>query len=172
MGTRSLTIFTEKLDDASKEICVLYRQMDGYPTGHGRDLKECLSKAQLGNGIPGGLDLSDGSKFFNGMSDLAVQTITRLKKIELDREIESEKVLGHITGKPKSIEQMGDLRPGQFYLYKSGTRDCGEEYIYTVYSKDNVVCLQVNSCYRGELYNGPVNDFDPDNAESEECEEC
>ncbi len=41
MGTRSLTILCGR--DA--EIAVLYRQYDGYPEGHGRELAEILSKA-------------------------------------------------------------------------------------------------------------------------------
>ncbi len=163
MGTRSLTVFTEDLDTSSEEICVLYRQFDGYPTGHGADLKACLSNAQIGNGIPGGLNLSDGAKFFNGMSDLAVQTITRLKKMEA---VKSNSFVE--TGLLKGNTY--DIKPGQFYLYKAGTRDCGEDYTYTVYPKDGAVCLKVESSYRGELYSGPINDFDPDNTENEDCD--
>lgn len=163
MGTRSLTVFTEDLNNSSEEICVLYRQFDGYPTGHGADLKECLSKAQMGNGIPGGLDLSDGSKFFNGMADLAVQTITRLKKMEVEKasNFAAAKVFG---------KKMNDLEPGQFYLHKAGTRDCGEDYTYTIYPKGEVVCLKVEGSYKGELYNGPVNDFNPEDVENEDCD--
>ena len=39
MGTRSLTIFSE---DGGFEIGVLYRQMDGYPEGHGMELAKLL----------------------------------------------------------------------------------------------------------------------------------
>ena len=36
MGTRSLTTFID--DHTEEEIVVMYRQYDGYPEGHGRDL--------------------------------------------------------------------------------------------------------------------------------------
>lgn len=40
MGTRSLTVFIDEHND--KEIVVMYRQMDGYPEGHGQDLVDFL----------------------------------------------------------------------------------------------------------------------------------
>lgn len=105
MGTRSLTVI---LDEYGHEICVLYRQMDGYPTGHGADLKEFLQGFRTVNGF--GPD--KGLKLANGMGCLAGQIISHFKK-----EI------------------------GGFYLYTAGTRDCGEEYIYTVYQKKDHVIL-------------------------------
>ena len=47
MGTRSLTTF---LEEDGTEIAVLYRQMDGYPTGHGQDLKDFLLPFTVVNG--------------------------------------------------------------------------------------------------------------------------
>ncbi len=105
MGTRSLTIV---LDEDGHEICVLYRQHDGYPTGHGADLKEFLQGFRIVNGY--------GSekvvKMANGMGCLAAQITSHFKK-----EI------------------------GGFYLFPSGTRDCGEEYIYTIYQRRAHVVL-------------------------------
>ena len=43
MGTRSLTVFNDSWND--EEIAVFYRQFDGYPAGHGRELF-----AEAGNG--------------------------------------------------------------------------------------------------------------------------
>ena len=43
MGTRSLTIL---YDNEHKEIAVLYRQYDGYPDGHGKELAEYLAGAK------------------------------------------------------------------------------------------------------------------------------
>lgn len=43
MGTRSLTIM---YDNEHKEIAVLYRQYDGYPDGHGKELAEYLAGAK------------------------------------------------------------------------------------------------------------------------------
>ena len=49
MGTRSLTVVRDT--EGAKDICVLYRQMDGYPTGHGAELKEFLVPFTVVNGI-------------------------------------------------------------------------------------------------------------------------
>ena len=97
MGTRSLTII---LDEKSNEICVLYRQYDGYLTGHGTELKEFLDGFTVVNGFGS----SDPPKSANGMGCLAAQIICYFKS-----------------------------GIGGFYLYQAGARDCGEEYIYTVY---------------------------------------
>lgn len=52
MGTRSITIFF----DEAKAICVMYRQFDGYPTGHGAELAAFLASRSLVNGISGKRD--------------------------------------------------------------------------------------------------------------------
>ena len=72
---------------------------------------------------------------------------------------------------------------GNFYLYPSGTRDCGEEYIYTVYKgeregKPTEIMLKVQAgcvTYFGlpgtkqgnmpVIYNGLASEFDPEAAE-------
>lgn len=105
MGTRSLTIV---LDEDGGDICVLYRQFDGFVTGHGADLKEFFRGFHVVNGY--GTDTP--KRTANGMGCLAAQLISHFKK-----EI------------------------GGFYLYPSGTRDCGEEYIYTIYQKNDHVVL-------------------------------
>lgn len=162
MGTRSLTIFTKELDNADSEICVLYRQMDGYPSGHGRDLKDALSNAKIGNGIPAGVQ----GKFFNGMSDLVTQTITRLKvaQTESTREWKQRMADNDVPGFRAGPGSVPDVEAGGFYLHKPGTRDCWEEYVYTVYPRNNTVCVRVEG-HHGELYNGPVDDFDIQAAE-------
>ena len=97
LGTRSLTLI---LDEAGHEICVLYRQYDGYPSGHGAELKELLN----GFSVVNGLGMGNHNKIANGVGCLAAQIVSNFK-----------------------------AEPGGFYVYPSGTRDCGEEYIYTVY---------------------------------------
>ncbi len=72
MGTRSLTIFQE---EDGTEIAVLYRQFDGYPTGHGADLKEFLSGFTVVNGY----GLGEPERSANGMNCLAAQTIAHFK---------------------------------------------------------------------------------------------
>lgn len=100
MGTRSLTIFRE---EDNTEIAVLYRQFDGYLSGHGNDLLKILSGMILVNGFTG-----DEGKAANGMACLACQVIAELKNRQEDGKI------------------------GSFYLYAAGTKDIGEEYTYII----------------------------------------
>jgi hypothetical protein len=75
MGTRSLTIFKDEY--SNKEIVVMYRQMDGYPQGHGLELWEKFGDFVIGNGIRLGVD---NSKFANGMSCFAAQVVAYFKE--------------------------------------------------------------------------------------------
>ena len=143
MGTRSLTVV---LDSNECEICVLYRQYDGYPTGHGAELQEFLSGFQIVNGLGSQRE----EKIANGMDCLAAQLIAHFKK-----------------------------EAGGFYLYPAGTRDCGEEYIYTLYLQSNNLMLRLYGgavTYFGlpgtkqssmpVLYDGRVELFDPPTIET------
>jgi len=65
MGTRSLTFVYEEAfnpGDEPQPIINLYRQYDGYPTGHGAELAEFLSTVKS-----------------NGMSCLAAQLVANFK---------------------------------------------------------------------------------------------
>jgi hypothetical protein len=73
MGTRSLTYVYE----GETPIMCMYRQFDGYPTGHGQELANFLNELSVGNGISGKPDLFT---FANGMGDLAAQMIVWFKK--------------------------------------------------------------------------------------------
>lgn len=81
MGTRSQTIFIESWKDEktkqkkTQKICVMYRQMDGYPSGHGADLADFLKDGKLVNGING----RDTGKIFNGVGCLTAQVIAYFK---------------------------------------------------------------------------------------------
>lgn len=143
MGARSLTVV---LNSNDREICVLYRQYDGYPTGHGAELQEFLSGFQIVNGL--GSEREE--KIANGMDCLAAQVIAHFKK-----------------------------EAGGFYLYPAGTRDCGEEYIYTLYLHENHLMLRLHGgavTYFGLpgtkqnnmpiLYEGLVELFDPPTIET------
>lgn len=70
MGTRSLTF----VYDGRKKVLCLYRQYDGYVSGHGAELASFLKSGKLVNGIPGGKE-----KFFNGMGCLAAQMVANFK---------------------------------------------------------------------------------------------
>ena len=72
MGTRSLTFVYEE----NKPILNMYRQFDGYTSGHGQELAEFLLSGEMVNGIPVGVD----KLFFNGMGCLAAQLIVNFKK--------------------------------------------------------------------------------------------
>lgn len=74
MGTRCLTVVM----DGEDEIMLMYRQMDGYPTGHGQELKEFLDGIKICNGI--GSEQSQG-KWANGMGCLAAQIVAHFKTV-------------------------------------------------------------------------------------------
>lgn len=73
MGTRSLTYFYQN----SKPFCAFYRQMDGYPEGHGVALGEILAPITLVNGYQ--MNMTAG-EYANGPGCLAAQVIQRLKE--------------------------------------------------------------------------------------------
>lgn len=80
MGTRSLTTFIEKwTDDKGKvhqtKIVTMYRQFDGYPSGHGIDLANFLAGGKVVNGI----SPSEKELVFNGMGCLAAQAVAHFK---------------------------------------------------------------------------------------------
>jgi hypothetical protein len=74
MGTRSLTVVAES--DGGAENVVMYRQMDGYPEGHGKELVKAFGDYQICNGY--GSEQNVG-KWANGMSCLAAQVVAHFK---------------------------------------------------------------------------------------------
>lgn len=73
MGTRSLTF----VYDEGRPVINMYRQFDGYPSGHGRELAEFLLSGKMVNGIPAG---GKREVFFNGMGCMAAQMVANFKK--------------------------------------------------------------------------------------------
>jgi hypothetical protein len=71
MGTRSLTFVYEE----NKPIMNMYRQFDGYVSGHGQELADFLMSGNLVNGYS-----STEKTQFNGMGCLAAQLICNFKK--------------------------------------------------------------------------------------------
>jgi hypothetical protein len=100
MGTRSLTF----VYDGETPIINMYRQYDGYPTGHGAELAEFLTPFNMVNGIPVGRDNTE-RKIANGMGCLAAQLVSNFKGSDA----------------------------GQFYLYPTSSVDCGQDYEYHIY---------------------------------------
>jgi len=131
MGTRSLTIFQSD----KKDVCVMYRQYDGYLSGHGKELKEFLASFDA---ITNGIAVGETRKTANGMGCLAAQAVMHFKS---------------------------QNPVGVFYLEPSGTRDAGAEYRYFVTLSDESemrcpkIMLKVQSGYGRKwktIYNGPV----------------
>ena len=73
MGTRCLTYVYE----GNSPLVCLYRQFDGYPSGHGAELANFLKGIKLGNGIAANPKMG---KFANGMGCLAAQLVAHFKK--------------------------------------------------------------------------------------------
>ena len=70
MGTRSLTF----VYDGDVPVINIYRQYDGYPSGHGHELAQFLDSKTLVNGFGEQNDFDA-----NGMGCLAAQLIVQLK---------------------------------------------------------------------------------------------
>lgn len=69
MGTRSITKFE---NDEGEAIAVLYRQYDGYPSGHGADLFDILNDRPVVNGY------SDAKTQINGAASIPILVIRAL----------------------------------------------------------------------------------------------
>ena len=72
MGTRSNTVV---LDGNEVKLINLYRQFDGYPQGHGKELAAFLTDLTLVNGLGSG----DKRRTANGMGCLAAQLVANFK---------------------------------------------------------------------------------------------
>ena len=81
MGTRSTYRIIEQWNNEetkkveNNEICLVYRQYDGYPSGHPFETAEWLAGGKVVNG----LGLSNSELVFNGAGCLAAQLIHNYK---------------------------------------------------------------------------------------------
>jgi hypothetical protein len=142
MSTRSLTVIKNKDGD---EICVLYRQMDGYLEGHGQDLALFLKNKVITNGY----GPNEPRDIANGMENLAVQLIAHLANAKV---VDEKATTAKIFPGWSTFEQC----VGQFYLYPANTRNYGEEYVYTIYedwvkNPEGGVCLRTVDDATGEV---------------------
>ena len=78
MGTRSLTFVYEKYGQIQKPVVSMYRQFDGYPTGHGAELAEFLNGGRLVNGLIHTVTANEA--VYNGMGCLAASLIANFKQ--------------------------------------------------------------------------------------------
>ncbi len=76
MGTRSRTVVYDENFPANPIVCI-YRQFDGYPSGHGKELVEFMTGREIINGIPSNKKMKNAS---NGMGCFAAGLIGHLKK--------------------------------------------------------------------------------------------
>ena len=76
MGTRSITTIIDNQWGESSKLMTMYRQFDGYPSGHGKELHEFLHPLRVCNGI--GRNQSMGS-WANGAWCLAAQMVRHFK---------------------------------------------------------------------------------------------
>jgi len=115
----------------NEEIVVLYRQYDGYPEGHGTDLLTFIDSMKIVNGISL-ISLNGDERIANGMGCLAAQAIAHFKE-----------------------------ETGKFYLYSAGTRDIGEEFIYTLYFKNKELKIKVQDVYDDghDLFDGNMTQY-------------
>ena len=74
MGTRSTTTIYE----GDKPLLTFYRQMDGYPSGHGQELVDFLKGIEMVNGIQMGGEPPKLQQA-NGAGCLAAQILTHFK---------------------------------------------------------------------------------------------
>jgi hypothetical protein len=73
MGTRSLTYV---YDDETTPVVCMYRQFDGYMSGHGSALNDFLSSFAA---IVNGISITEERKVANGMGCLAAQLVAHFK---------------------------------------------------------------------------------------------
>lgn len=75
MGTRSITIMQDLSEKGEiDEIAVLYRQYDGYPSGHGAELAQFLAPFKVVNGFG-----EETDNVANGADCLAAQIVAHFK---------------------------------------------------------------------------------------------
>ena len=81
MGTRSTYRIIEQFTDEetnkviNQEICLMYRQFDGYPSGHPCETAEWLSTGKVVNGFSS----KETELIFNGAGCLAAQLVAKYK---------------------------------------------------------------------------------------------
>ena len=138
MSTRSLTVIK---DEDGVEIATMYVHSDGYPTGHGKDLKEFLEPIRVGNGLS--LSGKQGA-YANGANCLAAQIVAHFKTQEGGTYLCAAGVRNMDEEYIYEIESSQPCEPGHIRL------------------------RVVDVCNASVLFCGTVKDFDPAQAEGEE----
>ena len=76
MGTRSITTIIDAQWGKPERLMTMYRQYDGYPSGHGKELFDFLSQFTIVNG----LGFNETRKIANGAGCLAAQVVEHFKQ--------------------------------------------------------------------------------------------
>lgn len=138
MGTRSMTVFRAVEELEAYDICAMYRQMDGYPTGHGQELANLLKGHRICNGISIG---KNKKVFHNGMGCLAAYVIGHFKwERQLDGTHPDEPhPIGHIYMEPVVAECLDK----DSFIFKGGEAWCNIEYGYILYHVGDRIRMRV-----------------------------
>ena len=105
MGTRSLTYIKSEYNTDDNIVCI-YRQYDGYPSGHGIELANFLNGFRVINGI----GMNTPKLRANGMGCLSAQIIKHLKE-----------GIGNIYLYPPNSEDCGEEFIYEIYMDKALT---------------------------------------------------
>ena len=106
------------IKDGKKTIATIYRQYDGYPTGMGEDIKKILNNGEV-EILNGYGGSSKIPSQFNGMGCLAAFLVGELK----------QKTIGNV------------------YLFAANSKDCAEDFVYTISEKKGRLCLKVQDVW-------------------------
>jgi hypothetical protein len=144
MGTRSTThVFetdepgavTPQMLKNAKHVVSIYRQFDGYPEGHGKDLAAFASKFTIVNGFGGGMKMGTHA---NGGGCFGAQLIRRFKR-----------ELGNIY-----ITTQDDRQAYDYFLYVRagewgfGSKPATESFVHLIVKRDADV-----------IFDGPVKEY-------------
>lgn len=76
MGTRSITTIIDNAWGNNTKLCTMYRQYDGDPSGHGKELAQFLAPITVVNGM----GLNETRQIANGAGCLAAQMVQHFKE--------------------------------------------------------------------------------------------
>lgn len=142
MGTRSITTV---LDEEGVSLVSMYRQFDGYPSGHGEELCDFLRGFEVVNGIGAGDEQKE--KIANGAGCLAAQLVAHFKKVP------EQSAFGKTA--PKSSI-------GGFYLVPAGQTE--EWNYYITVGKNKKITLRVVAFNGKVVYDGLAENWDTETA--------
>ena len=140
MGTRSTTRIIERRDGYDRTLLVFYRQYDGYPEEHGRQIVEFLNGIKMCNGIP--LGKTQEKQLANGAGCLAAQMLVHFKTAVENRIYKPE-----YAGMGISEIDKGN-HVGGIYVYPEEQHGL-EQYTYEVIIADNEISSVSWECCDG-----------------------